>query len=65
MSGAERGPITIAGSKQVVEKMLKDLPKKTSDVRRKHVVIKDACEVEQKIEANESSDQQGLRLCRG
>ena len=32
--------------------MLQSLPKKTGDVRRKHVVVKDACEVEQKIEAN-------------
>jgi nitrogenase molybdenum-iron protein alpha chain len=32
--------------------MLQSLPKKTGDVRRKHVIVKDACEVEQKIEAN-------------
>ena len=45
-------PVTIAHSKQVVEGMLKSLPKKTGEVRSKHVVVKDSCEVEQKIEAN-------------
>ena len=35
--------------------MLKGLPKKTGEVRKKHVVVKDACEIEQKIEANDST----------
>jgi len=53
MSGVDREPITISGSREAVEEMLKGLPKKTGDVRRKHVVVKDACEIEQKIEAND------------
>lgn len=55
MSGVEREPVTIAGSRQTVEGMLKGLPKKTHDIRKKHVVVKDACEIEQKIEANDRS----------
>lgn len=63
MSGAEKaiesesmnGPIAVTQSKQAVEKMLKGLPKKTAEVRRKHVMVKDACEIEQKIEANDKS----------
>ena len=49
---SSRGPVTIARSKQVVEEMLQSFPKRTGDVRRTHVIVKDACEVEQKIEAN-------------
>ncbi|HUS75704.1 MAG TPA: nitrogenase molybdenum-iron protein alpha chain [Methanothrix sp.] len=45
-------PITVAHSKQVVEGMLQDFPKKASNVRSKHVVVKDSCEIDQKIEAN-------------
>jgi nitrogenase molybdenum-iron protein alpha chain len=45
-------PITFAHSKQVVEGMLQDFPQKASNVRSKHVVVKDSCEVDQKIEAN-------------
>ncbi|MDQ1282796.1 MAG: nitrogenase molybdenum-iron protein alpha chain, partial [Euryarchaeota archaeon] len=45
-------PVTIAHSKQVVEEMLQNFPKKTGEVRSKHVVVKDSCEVEQRIEAN-------------
>jgi nitrogenase molybdenum-iron protein alpha/beta subunit len=69
MSGAQRDPVTVAASKQVVEDMLKGLPKKTGSVRGKHVVVKDACEVEQKIEANERAipgvlTNRVLRICR-
>jgi nitrogenase molybdenum-iron protein alpha chain len=53
MSGVEREPVTVEGSKKVVEGMLKALPKKTGEIRKKHVVVKDACEVEQRIEAND------------
>ena len=35
--------------------MVQGIPKKTSEIRRKHVVVKDSCEVEQKIEANDRS----------
>ena len=55
MSGVEREPVTIASSRQTVEGMLQGLPKKTSEIRRKHVVVKDSCEIEQKIEANDRS----------
>jgi len=47
-----KDPVTIAHSKQVVEEMLQSFPKKTGEVRSKHVVVKDSCEVEQRIEAN-------------
>ena len=60
MSGAEKaiesesesmnGPTTVTQSNQAVEEMLKGLPKKTAEIRRRHAVVKDACEVEQKIE---------------
>ena len=55
MSGVEREPVTIAKSRQTVEGMLEGLPKKTGDIRKKHVVVKDSCEIEQKIEANDRS----------
>ncbi len=45
-------PITVARSKQIVEGMLQGLPKKTGEVRSKHVVVKDSCAIDQKIEAN-------------
>ncbi len=55
MSGVEREPVTIARSRQTVEGMLEGLPKKTGEIRKKHVVVKDSCEIEQKIEANDRS----------
>jgi len=55
MSGVEREPVTIARSRQTVEGMVEGIPKKTSDIRKKHVVVKDSCEIEQKIEANDRS----------
>ena len=50
MSGVEREPVTIARSRQTVEAMVKGLPQKTQDIRKKHVVVKDSCEIEQRIE---------------
>ena len=35
MSGVEREPVTVASSKQVVEEMLRGLPKKTGEIRKK------------------------------
>ncbi|MFA7375042.1 MAG: nitrogenase component I subunit alpha, partial [Methanothrix soehngenii] len=55
MSGVEREPVTIARSRQTVEAMVKGLPQKTQDIRKKHVVVKDSCEIEQRIEANDRS----------
>jgi nitrogenase molybdenum-iron protein alpha chain len=55
MSGVEREPVTIARSRQTVEEMVKGLPQKTRDIRKKHVVVKDSCEIEQRIEANDRS----------
>src|SRR5512137_336502 len=53
MSGVQREPITIEESQKVVQGMLEEVPKKTAAVRRKHVVVKDACALEQKIDAND------------
>ncbi len=53
MSGVEREPITIEKSQSVVQGMLDEVPKKTAAIRKKHVVVKDACTLEQKIDAND------------
>lgn len=53
MSGAEREPITVEKSHKTVDGMVEGFPRKTAEVRRKHVLVRDACEVEQKIQAND------------
>lgn len=55
MSGIanEREPVSVEESRKIVDGILKELPKKTSEIRKKHVLVKDSCEVEQKIEANQ------------
>lgn len=50
-----RDPVTVADGKQAVEDMLKGLTKSAMAIRKKHVVVKDACDIEQKIEANEKT----------
>ena len=50
-----RQPLTVAEGKQAVEDMLKGLTKSAAGIRKKHVVVKDACDIEQKIEANEKT----------
>jgi nitrogenase molybdenum-iron protein alpha chain len=53
MSGAERDPITVEKSHKTVDGMVEDFPKKTAEARKKHVMVRDACALEQKIEAND------------
>jgi len=55
MSGIANGrePVSVVESKKIVDGILKELPKKTGEIRKKHVLVKDSCEVEQKIEANQ------------
>lgn len=55
MSGIanEREPVSVEESRKIVDGILKELPKKTGEIRKKHVLVKDSCEVEQKIEANQ------------
>ena len=55
MNRVEREPVNIAKSRKTVEGRLEGLPKKTGDIRKKHVVVKDSCKIEQKIEANDRS----------
>lgn len=44
--------ITVIESQRIVTELYEDFPKKTAEARKRHVVVKDSCEVEQKIEAN-------------
>ncbi len=48
----EKRPVTVAESQRIVEELYEDFPKKTAEARKKHLVVKDSCEVEQKIEAS-------------
>jgi len=48
----EKKPVTVVESQRIVEELYEDFPKKTAEARKKHLVVKDSCEVEQKIEAN-------------
>ncbi|HNR59430.1 MAG TPA: nitrogenase component 1, partial [Methanothrix sp.] len=48
----EKKLITVIESQRIVTELYEDFPKKTAEARKRHVVVKDSCEVEQKIEAN-------------
>lgn len=48
----EKKLITVGESQRIVKELHEDFPKKTAEARKRHVVVKDSCEVEQKIEAN-------------
>lgn len=53
MTGVEREPITVESSRKVISDMTVDFPPKAKETRLKHVVVKDSCEIDQRIEANQ------------
>jgi len=51
----DKKPIGVAESQKTIDDLFKKFPEKTGEVRRRHVIVKNACEGNQKIEANDRS----------
>ncbi|HYC20056.1 MAG TPA: nitrogenase molybdenum-iron protein alpha chain [Candidatus Bathyarchaeia archaeon] len=51
----DKKPISVEESQKIVNDLFKEFPKKTGEIRKKHVIVKNACECNQKIEANDRS----------
>ena len=48
----QKKPTSVEESQKIIDELFKDFPQKTGEIRKKHLIVKNSCEVSQKIEAN-------------